>query len=512
MKSIVCFGAGVDGCNFISVVRNKVKIEYFLDNVQSGQIENYQIYKPSKECCAGKGKYIVVTTTRYYESIKKQLESYGLRESIDFVSDVEFLMAHHELLDGDYERDNLKLHLFLRKRKAIHYTLWQARQFNEKSGLTFEIYQKAVILPLKKYPEDPLHTAAFGRGGVVDQSGKYVRLSGIKGMNDGQYSYENPQYRDERVVYCGYFIRYWGHLFIESVARLWYFLKHDHLSYKYVFIVTSGTDVVLDGNYREFFRLLGILDRIEMINKPVQYREVIVPELSYDRGNFYSADYKNTIATVIDNAMKECKDYQCYDKVYLARNHWSKIEFGLDMVEDFFQRNGFKVISPETLTLTQMIYILQNADMVAATSGTVSHNILFGKDGQELIIIERSPMNNAYQVDINRIKQLNVTHIDANLAFFPVSHGSGPFLFHCNRFLFSFAEEREWNLPDQRFMSDDWLKNNLRMYKDYHDKYCKGDDPRKINDEIFEEAYMDSMREVLNGNSEWITQLSGNNV
>lgn len=43
MKSIVCFGTGIDGRAFISVAENKFKIEYFLDNVQSGQIGNYKL-------------------------------------------------------------------------------------------------------------------------------------------------------------------------------------------------------------------------------------------------------------------------------------------------------------------------------------------------------------------------------------------------------------------------------------------------------------------------------------
>lgn len=98
--------------------------------------------------------------------------------------------------------------------------LWQMSQFPKKSELTVETYQNAVILPLIKCPEDQL---LFGRGGVVDEVGKYVPLSGIKDRIERQYDYENTQYKDDEVVYCGYFIKHWGHFLIETVARLCFF-------------------------------------------------------------------------------------------------------------------------------------------------------------------------------------------------------------------------------------------------------------------------------------------------
>lgn len=494
LKSVICFGAGMVGHDFIAITKNKVNIEYFVDNGQSGQIENYKIYKPSAENCGG-GRYIVVTSSLHYQSIKKQLEGYGLRETYDFASAADFLLSNSELMNRNWEKDQFKLHLYLRKKKAVYCALRYLGQFAEKKSLIVETYQKAVILPLKRYPEDQLW---LGRGGVVEQSGKYVQLSCIEERLDGKYDYDNPQYRNESVVYCGYFNQRWGHFLIEVIARLWFFLKYDNLSYKYVYFVANAESVILDGNYKEFFRLLGILDRIEIINEPVQYREVIVPQVSYNRMYYYSDDYKNILSTVINNAMLECRGQRLYDKVFFSRSRWGKAEYGLDMLDDFFDKNGFKVVCPETLTLTQMIFILQKADTVAAVSGSTAHNILFGKDGQEFIIMERCAINNWDQTNINRIKQLNVTYIDANLAFFPVSYGSGPFFLYCSKFLKSYAIEKKWDLPEQKFMSETYVKNNLKMYEGHYDKMRNARDPYRICDEVFQEAYYESMREIKN--------------
>lgn len=229
--------------------------------------------------------------------------------------------------------------------------------------------------------------------GVVDQSGEFVQLSGVENFIIGKYDYENPKYRDERVVYCGFFVGHWGHFLTEVIRRLWYFLENDNLSDKYIFFVRSEQNFTLEGNYREFFKLLGVLDRIEIINEPVQYKEVVVPQLSCSHKEYYSKFYKKIFSTIIANAMLECKEQPYCDKVYFSRSRWGKAEFGLDMMDDFFAKNGFQIIYPETLTLTQMIFIIQKADTLAAVSGTAAHNILFGKDGQELIINDLQRQN-----------------------------------------------------------------------------------------------------------------------
>lgn len=488
MKTVVCFGTGIDGHTFIKIVKDKVKIECFLDNYRQGKLDGYDIFTPSKEECSG--KYVVVTTTKHFHAVKRQLEGYGLKESKDFVSVVDFLTQNHELLLPDLEKTD-KLHLFLRPRKAAHLALYHMAELPRKKKLSVETYERAVILPLRRYAEDHL---LFGRGGVVDYSGEYVELSGIEDRIGGRYDFESPQYREEKVVYCGYLIDQWGHFLIESIARLWYFLKHDDPSVKYVFFVEYGAgDIELEGNYREFFRLLGILDRLEIISEPVRYREVTVPELAYGRMKYDTQEYKDIFNTVVNNAMDECGG-KSYNKVYFSRSRLIRDEFGTAMLDSLFERNGFQVIYPETLPLKQMISILQSTNTLACISGSTPHNVLFMKDDCRLIVIERCAMNNEIQADINRIKGLDVTYVDAHLFFFPVSYGGGPFLFHYTEQLKKFVKEKNWELPASHFRSDDYIRHSIKEYvQAFHRR--ENDLYREAN-ELYREACRDSMREV----------------
>ena len=163
---------------------------------------------------------------------------------------------------------------YLRPKKAEALKKWYDAPVEVRENP--EIWQgsNATVLPLRR--DDQL---LFGRGGVVDSDGNYVDLSAIPGRVQYAYPFENAEYRDETVVYCGYLVNHWGHFLIEGVTRLWYFLENDRRVDKYVFFLDEHEEREIKGNYREFLELLKIWDRLEIINRPTTYREVIIPEL-----------------------------------------------------------------------------------------------------------------------------------------------------------------------------------------------------------------------------------------
>ena len=120
-----------------------------------------------------------------------------------------------------------------------------ATPFEEKQELALWQGKNATILPLWEFPED--EDLLFGRGGVVDEAGDYVPLSGIETRIMNRYPFENPVYRDEKVVYCGYLVNHWGHFLVEAVTRLWYALEQDPTVDKYVFFVDKGEERTVKG-------------------------------------------------------------------------------------------------------------------------------------------------------------------------------------------------------------------------------------------------------------------------
>ena len=194
---------------------------------------------------------------------------------------------------------------YLRPRKAEAVKKWYNKEFIKKESLEASSYSEATILPLKSLANDNL---LFGRGGVVEENGTYIEESGIPGRVYNSYETQDPEYKNERVVYCGYLVPHWGHFLVEAVTRLWYFLTNDLTIDKYVFFIEENSARQITGNYKQFLELIGVWGKVEIINVPTKYREVIVPERSFKMGQFWSDEFKRTYDAVAEVAVREETD------------------------------------------------------------------------------------------------------------------------------------------------------------------------------------------------------------
>lgn len=360
---------------------------------------------------------------------------------------------------------------YLRPRKAEIVKRWYNIDVKKKESLFSPTYENATILPAQKISGEEL---GFGRGGVLDGKGNYVEDSGLRGRLYGKYDFTNPEYRDQKVVYCGYMVPQWGHFLVEGVTRLWYFLENDITVDKYVFFLNLGEEREIKGNYREMLELLGIWDKVEFINQPTQYREVIVPEKAFSLWEYWSDQYKEIFRKAGENIDPK-PEWKQYQKIFLSRSRipkFDKKEFNMDMLDDFFSRNGFEVFYPEHHSLSNLVYVMQHAEVIATLSGSVQHNMMFAPDGVKHIIIEKTVVTVDFQVTINQMKQFDVTYIDANLPIYPVSIGYGPYIMRYSGLLRKFAEDHGYQPADPSFEDEKRMRQIFRKYmKAYRGEY-----------------------------------------
>lgn len=396
---------------------------------------------------------------------------------------------------------------YLRPKKAEALKKWQSRELLRKEKLSVNSHKDAAILPLKKLGDKNL---SWGCGGVVDSKNEYIKESKLEKLIDGAYEFDECEKSDKKVVYCGYFRNHWGELLTLCLSRLWYFLEDDASIDKYVFFIDYDEQREIKGNYREFLELLGVWDKIEIINKPTRYKEVVIPEESYnDRTRYYSAYYLDIFRRISENA-KNAEGVKPKKKLFFTRSQLSKaksMEFGMEMLDDYFAKNGYEVIAPEKISLSQLIYLINNSEVCAAMSGTLPHNMLFGSDGKKLIILERNALNNKVQIDVNKMKKLDVTYIDANICLYPVELAYGPFIYAFNNQLRRFTEDNKYLPPDESFTQEKYkkylFKNYLRQYKKEHNLCWYMDNwMLKFTDSLYE-AYSDGesyFQDYMKGN------------
>ena len=357
---------------------------------------------------------------------------------------------------------------YLRPKKAAALRRWHEAKLEVRENLQVWQGNNATILPLRKDSR-----VQFGLGGVVDANGNYVDLSAIPDRVQFAYEFKDPEYRDEKVVYCGYMINHWGHFLIEAVCRLWYFLENDPTIDKYIFFLDENEQREIKCNYREFLQLLGVWNKIEFINKPITFREVLVPELALRTHTYYYPKYREMFDVIADNVIPD-PAWETPEKIYYSRGQFAKgipFEFGYDMLDAFFAQNGYTVLYPEKVPLSQMIHYIRNSKVVASLSGSLPHNMLFARNGQKVEILERCTINDDNQVDLNRIRELHVIPIDANIPIYPINF-VGPFIMGYTAELQRFAEDNGYTPPDEKYLSEKYLKkcfvNYMKAYKDLY--------------------------------------------
>lgn len=359
---------------------------------------------------------------------------------------------------------------YLRPKKAAALKAWHESPFEKREELDVWKGERATILPLRRVAGDGF---LFGRGGVVDCHGNYVPESSIPRRVQLAYDFQNPEYRDEKVVYCGYLVKHWGHFLVEAVARLWYFLEKDPTIDKYVFFLKENEQREIRGNYRIFLELLGIWEKLEFINKPTTYREVLIPELAFHCRNHYSQKFLDIYDTVAENITVK-PEWPIHEKLYYSRSQLTKgleFEFGLEVLDEFYEKNGYTILYPEKVPLDEMIHYIRNSKVVATLSGSLPHNMLFARNGQKLEIVERCVLNNDFQTNVNRMRQLQVAYIDANIPLYTIDM-SGPFIMGYNDCMAHFAADHGYQPPRAEYTSPAYMKKCFISYmKAYQDLY-----------------------------------------
>lgn len=287
-----------------------------------------------------------------------------------------------------------------------------------------------------------------------------------------------------KAVYCGYLRRQWGHFLVNSTARLWPlfsgFVSGDA---PLIFFSDTPGDTSLTGNYLEFFTLAGIAGRVMVLDAPVSADEFMVPDISLESPYAIAREFLLPFRAVREAALAQ--DYatnvatEHHEKIFLTRTALkdsARNEINADRLDSLFAANGYSLISPEKLSLAALIRIMDRATEIAAVSGSLAHNILFGKSSAQYYILERTATNNMFQMLVEYISGFKVCHIDAFRIPAIASSTGQLFLFACTPQLKLFISDHGMNgvdWPDNDKQKRHELKKFFKRYRQLY-KYSTG--------------------------------------
>lgn len=337
----------------------------------------------------------------------------------------------------------------------------EKKMYKKEEPIQYETYEMGIVLPRKFLSNGP----GWGLGGVCDKNNCFVESSSYHGGwidHGGIYQWDEEKYVDETIVYFGLFFKHWGHFLVDLNSRLWFPAISNKFTNQ-MKIAYIGEDEI-DGNYLEYFHLLGIQkEQLIHVTQPTRFNKVIVPHFSMRGCIWFSNEYEKMLDKLISNALIEINDKEkiSCEKVYFSRLNLRKAvltEVGEAQIVKMFSINNYTVLSPETLSLKQQIYIWNTCQQIVCINGSIALNCMFSKNiDLHLVVLNKTSLIHLNldlfilmrNTDIYYINIYKEPYLTKNI---PSNLGSGPFLMEISDDLLKFFANNNLVNPYKKIM------------------------------------------------------------
>lgn len=314
--------------------------------------------------------------------------------------------------------------------------------------------------------------------GVFTKDFKFVKSASQVRKNNGnfypKFDHNNIPYVDENAIFVGNVYNQFGHFLLEHMNRVYAALDKKYANMKYVLVNNKSVSPV-PGYMFDLLEFLGVKrENILILEHTTQFKNVYVPDQGFNIPVYSSYDFGKTFDKIADNidAPKEV-----FEKIYVSRAKMeSRKTFGEEKIQEIFERNGFKIIYPETLSLKTQIGLMKNCKVLAGCAGTALHMALFLKSGGTVIQIKRNSLkedNAPTQHLINETKKLNEVFINASVETVRTDHGSNtPQIIGVNENMKNFFKDYEFKTTNADFENNNdafvEYENALKDYEKVH--------------------------------------------
>lgn len=314
--------------------------------------------------------------------------------------------------------------------------------------------------------------------GVFDENFHFVKSASQVRKNNGnfypKFNHENIPYIDADAVFVGNVYNQFGHFLLEHMNRAYAALDKKCKDMKYVLINNKSVSPVPEYMFT-FLELLGIKrENIIILEKTTRFRNVYVPDQGFNIPVYSSVKFGETFDKIAKNVENP---NEIFDKIYVSRARLkSRKTYGEERVQTVFERNGFKIIYPETLPLVEQISLIKGCKVLAGCAGTALHMALFMKPGGTVVQIKRNGMvkdNAPTQYLINKTKNLNSVFINSSVENVKTDHCSDrPQIIGIDANMTAFFKDFDFKTNAKDFYKDTdafaEYETALRQYQSLH--------------------------------------------
>lgn len=298
--------------------------------------------------------------------------------------------------------------------------------------------------------------------GIYDKNGKLVTES-------LQFRHKTPQYlpppravkkhlsdapySDISVMFMGNVYPHFGHFIIEHLNRAWGTINQK--CDKYVFI--NQQNLPVPEYLYVFMEMLGIARQdVLILNHSMRFARVYIPAQTMSIDTFYSEKFVLPFQRMAENVNPKPDN----EKIYMSRAKLpiGNKTYGEEKIQEIFRRNGFKIIYPETMPLSEQVYQVRNARVLAGCAGTALHLALFMRPGGTVIQLKRNSVAQdpgVLQYLIDKMAELKTVVISASIESTKSKHGqTGRQIIGMTSYLEQFLNDNKYKLMPCDFTPD----------------------------------------------------------
>lgn len=391
------------------------------------------------------------------------------------------------------------------------YSMIENLDYEMHHDLAIEYVNDGIVYPLERNINPD-----YGQfGGVTDKDGNFIRLSlldrNIFDHEDALKPYKdwyigaNPKYKsqdiqksEETVVFFGVLYPHYCHAILEMLSRIWYFLDHPYCKAVYI----ANPEVKEEKCFLDFVKAFGFpIENLIRITTPTQFKQIIIPEQSFRLHDKFHKKHAEVLERIKQNLPLAKDDLYRIEKKQHPRQAfwlWLKNKLGLIRQDNYkkiyllkdptfttqgtprfsdlhigkiFQKNGYKLINPERISVTEVVKVLSLCEDLVAQSGTNAHQIWWMKDKTKVTVLNRSRHACQIQNTLSQMKDMHTTYIDASFNPLPVGWMNGPFLMCVTNYLIKYCQDNNFKyIPnnDCKYIKEHlydflllWAKTNI---------------------------------------------------
>ena len=176
-------------------------------------------------------------------------------------------------------------------------------------------------------------------------------------------------------IFLGILHNHFGHFLCDTLSRLW-IVSQAGKSDTFVFLMT---DTGIPKFALDFFDLLGIGDRVRIIESPTIIHSLIIPDRAVIYPDFFHPDYLK-----LSRYFNEIHGFSTNDTeepLFVSRHElipgYSRYVVGERILHQLLKDLGAAIICPESLSIEQQFKAFNRHKNIIGYAGSAMHNLLF---------------------------------------------------------------------------------------------------------------------------------------